>query len=707
MFYFGCDYYPEQWAQWLPEGEARWETDAQLMQEAGFNVVRLAEFAWGLLEPYQDHFSFGWLDRAIDVLFRHGIRVVLCTPTPTPPPWLLHAHPDITQITADGRRQGPGTRREACANHPVYRERCRVISQALASHYAGHPAVVGWQTDNEFGCHDSARCYCEHCEREFQKWLQAKYLDLEVFNEAWGGAFWGEVYADWRHVPAPVRSAAERSPSHILDYNRFSSDTWRDFHTMEIEILRRTCPNHFVTHNLMGFFPLLNYYDLCAGLDFVSWDNYHYHGATSAMIAAAHDHMWGVKRRNFWVMEQQVGQINWSVYNPAPAPDFVRLKSYQAIAHGADGVVYFRWRQAIAGSEQYHSGLLDNAGRKSMGYHEAQRIGDELKTLAPVLEGTQPRAEVAILLDYDSRWALEQQPHNSLLRITVPENFVNPSPLMTAGHDEHRDPIPMTGNVHALWPFAAPYLALWERNVPVAIVSPESDLREYRVVLAPFLNIVRPAVVENLRRYVDGGGTLILGPRSGFRDEFSRLHTVPQPGPLAELTGTTVRFFDSMEPERTNTLRWDKVPHMHRTDVGLWAEVLDVTEGENPAEVVAWYSSGWYANEAAITSRRLPGGGQVIYVGCMGGSELYANLFDWLLPPLGVLPPLGPVSGVEVVTRVAENGRKVVFALNHSGQPHAITLARPITDLLSGQASDRSLSLRPGQVVVFEEPARE
>lgn len=703
MIYFGCDYYPEQWAQWLPEGEARWETDAQLMQEAGFNVVRLAEFSWGLLEPSQDHFSFGWLDRAVETLFRHGLKVVLCTPTPTPPPWLLFAHPDITQVRADGRRMGPGTRREACANHPVYRERSRIICQALATHFADNPAVVGWQTDNEFGCHDSASCYCEHCAREFHKWLQAKYLDVEALDEAWGGAFWGEVYADWRHVPVPSQSAAERSPSHLLDYFRFGSDSWRDFHNLQIEILRRNCPDHFVTHNLMGFFPKLNYYDLCAGLDFASWDNYHYHGATSATVAAAHDHMWGILRRNFWVMEQQVGQINWSVYNPAPAPDFVRLKSYQAIGHGADGVVYFRWRQALAGSEQYHSGLLDNAGRTTMGYGEAKRIGEELQRLAPILAETEPRPEIAILLDYDSRWALNLQPHNALLRDDVAPDFVNPSPAMSVGRDERRDPQPMTGQAHGMWPFAAPYLALWERNLPAAIVSPDSDLSSYRVVVAPFLNVVRPAVAENLRRFVQSGGTLILGPRTGFKDEHNRLFATPQPGPLADLTGATVRFFDSLEPEHTNVLRWDNVPYMHRTEVGLWAEVLDPVEGDGRAEVVAWYSAGWYANEAAITSKRHAGGGHVVYIGCMGGPDLYANVFDWILPGLSVMPLLGPVAGVEVCARAAPDGRRVVFVLNHSSQPHSITLARAVTDVLSGQTFERSLGLRGGQVVIFEE----
>jgi len=702
MIYLGCDYYPEQWSQWLEEDESRWETDARLMAEAGFNVVRLGEFAWGLLEPEADLFDFTWLDRAIEVLARHGLQVVLSTPTAAPPPWLLATHPDITQITREGRRQGPGTRREACANHAVYRERSRIISHELAAAYADHPAVIGWQTDNEFGCPDLACCYCDHCVRAFRDWLRNQYGTLDALNRAWGSAFWGEIYRDWEHVPAPTQSTAERSPSHLLDYCRFNSETWRDFQNMQIEILRRHSSRQFVTHNLMGFFGQLNYYDLSRALDFVSWDNYHYHGATPAIVAAAHDHMWGVLERGFWVMEQQVGQINWSVYNPIPAPGFVRLKSYQAIGHGCDGMVYFRWRQALAGSEQYHSGLLDYAGRKTIGYEEARVIGHELKHLAPLLEGTQPKARVAILLDYDSRWALQIQPHNQLLRDTMPSDFSLANPATVVDPDEAGHTQYLTGRAWLAWPFAALYIALWERNIGVAIVAPDSDLSQYEIVCAPFLNLLRPEVVENLRHYAHNGGVLMLGPRTGFKDEHNRIFPSPQPGPLAELTGATVRFSDSLEPTRTNTLMWAHRPDKRGTEVGLWAEVLDA----NGAEVLATYQQGWYAGEAAITrhtssfagERR----GQTIYVGCMGGPALYHRLFDWLLPQVEVKPVLAAPAGVEVCERVAQDGRRVVFVLNHTVQEYNLTLPAPITDLLTGEQHARALALRPGQVVIYQ-----
>jgi beta-galactosidase len=699
MVYFGCDYYPEQWAQWLPEGEARWSTDAQMMADAGFNAVRLAEFAWGLLEPARDRFDFAWLERVVDVLDRQGLGIVLCTPTAAPPPWLLHEHPDITQVTAAGQRKAAGTRREACANHPIYQERSKIICERLAHHFGEHLAVVGWQTDNEFGCHDSARCYCDYCQHAFRLWLERKYGDIAALNHAWGGSFWGETYGDWAHIPIPRLSSAERNPSQMIDFFRFSSDVWRNYHNGQIDLLRRFSPGRFVTHNFMGFFSQLNTYEMAERLDFASWDNYHYYGATPGVIAATHDHMWGVLRRNFWVIEQQAGQINWSVYNPATLPDFVRLKTYQAVGHGADGILYFRWRQALAGSEQYHSGLLDYAGRTTAGYTEAQEIGAELQRLASALEGTTPRPQVAILLDYDSRWSLQLQPHNRLLREEWSADHVSDSPALRVDRNERREYQPLTGGAHQGWPYLAPYIALWERNTQVAIISPDEDLTSYKVVCAPFLQVVRPNVAENLRRFVAAGGVLILGPRSGFKDEHNKLLPAPQPGPLADLTGTTVRFFDSLEPDRLNVLRWEHAPAPHRTEVGVWAEVLDAHD----ADVLARYSQGWYAGEAAITSRQHTGGGAAIHIGCMGGPALYENLFSWLLPQVGVNPLLAPVGGVEACAREDDAGRRVVFLLNHSTLMHNITLAHPVVDLISGQAYDGQIALRPGQVVVYEE----
>ncbi len=697
MIHFGCNYYPEQWAQWLDEGEARWKIDAEMMAEAGFNTVRLAEFAWAMFEEEADDYRFDWLDRAIDILHQQGLSIVLGTPTPVPPPWLLSTYPDLTQIDANGRRQGPGTRREACANHPSYQNRSRLIVEHMAQHYAKHSAVIGWQTDNEFGCNDSARCYCDYCKQAFRTWVENRYGDIDCLNRAWGGAFWGEIYQNWSQIPLPSRSRARRNPGHILDFYRFSSDTWRNYQKQQIDILRHTCPDHFVTHNMMGFSPHLNYFDLGEHLDFVSWDNYHHHGSTPASVAAAHDHMWGIRKRNFWVMEQQVGQLSWDAFNPLPPPNFVRLKTYQSLAHGADGILYFRWRQALAGAEQYACGLLDHAGRSTRGYEEAKKIGNELHKLSPILQNTQPRSQVAILLDYDSRWAMELQPHNPYLTYSVSQEHTLASPaLYMDDFDVEEGPF-MTGATFRAWPYLAPFVALWEKNISVAIISPDSDLSDYALVCAPFLHMLTPGIVDHLKNYVESGGTLVTGPRSGVKDEHNRLMPEPQPGPLTHLVGAHVREIDSLEPDRINNLYWHDIHTIHDTQVALWAEILEPVD----AEILASYSHDWYARTAAITLKRHDAG-QVIYVGCMGGPILYKTLFDWLLPTIDVHSPMPSVAGVEVCARHAKDGRRILFLLNHTEHRHTLSLTHPITDLLTDVKHENLLILEPSDVIVFE-----
>ena len=265
MFRFGVDYYPEHWP---PE---RWETDARLMEEAGINVVRLAEFAWSYLEPRPGHYDFGWLDRALEILNRHGIQAVLGTPTASPTPWVMSMYADAYRVPESGQRQAYGNRREYCPTHPGYRECGRLVTRAMAVHYAGHPGVIGWQIDNEFG----DRCYCPICRASFQTWLQKRYGTLDALNAAWGTVFWSHVYTDWSQVPVPVAPGGVPNPGLALDYRRYMSDAYVTFQQEQVDILRQCCPGQFITHNFMGFgYEQLNYFDLARSLDIVAWDNY-------------------------------------------------------------------------------------------------------------------------------------------------------------------------------------------------------------------------------------------------------------------------------------------------------------------------------------------------------------------------------------------------------------------------------------------------
>ena len=373
---FGVDYYPDQ------TPEQHWETDARLMAEAGVNVVRMAEFAWALMEPKDGHFDFAWLDRALDQVHAYGIQVVLGTPTSAPPAWLIDHYPELLSVREDGVRRTFGHRHNFDPSHPLYQAYCRRIVTQLAARYASHPAVIGWQIGNEFG----DRCYCSECRRAFQGWLQRKYGSLETLNDRWGTAFWSHIYRDWKEIPVPLASGGAHNPGLALDYYRFMSDAYGAFQHIQVEILRRKCPDHFITHNLMGIkYDQINYFDLARELDLVSWDNYPRMQWTmqaevdASYLALAHDAMRGLKRQNFWMMEQQGGMGGWQVLSVAPRPGELRLWAYQAIARGADGLVFFRWDTARHGTEQYWHGLLDHDRRPSRRYAEIKRMGVELK----------------------------------------------------------------------------------------------------------------------------------------------------------------------------------------------------------------------------------------------------------------------------------------------------------------------------------------
>ncbi|MGD9048915.1 MAG: beta-galactosidase, partial [Anaerolineae bacterium] len=323
MFYFGVDYYPEHWP------EKRWLEDARLMAEAGLNVARLAEFAWSRIEPREGEYDFDWLDHAILILADRGIRVILGTPTASPPPWLMARLPDAFRVREDGQRVTFGNRREYCPNNPDYQEHSRRIVTRMAEHYAGHPAVIGWQIDNEFG----DRCYCPVCATAFQGWLRQRYGTLDELNERWGTIFWSHVYTDWAQIPVPLTTGGAPNPGLALDFSRFMSDSYVAYQQMQIDILRERCQpsgaarRQVISHNLMGFkYDLINYFDLARSLDIVAWDNYQrMQWGMHAMVdpsygALAADTMRGLRGQNFWVMEQQAGSGGWEVISVPPRP---------------------------------------------------------------------------------------------------------------------------------------------------------------------------------------------------------------------------------------------------------------------------------------------------------------------------------------------------------------------------------------------------
>ena len=668
MFYFGVDYYPEHWP------EERWPEDAHLMAEAGFNIVRLAEFAWSWMEPQEGQYDFDWLDRAISTLASHDIRVILGTPTASPPPWLMTRHPDVFRVREDGRRVTFGNRREYCPNNPAYHDHTRRIVTQMAGHYADHPAIIGWQIDNEFG----DRCYCPLCAQAFQEWLQRRYGSPDTLNQKWGTIFWSHVFTDWDQIPVPLTTGGSPNPGLALDFYRFSSDSYVAYQKMQADILREECPDHFVTHNFMGFkYDRINYFDLARDLDFVAWDNYlRTQWGMQAQVNPSHaalaaDTMRGLKRQNFWVMEQQAGQGGWEIVSVAPRPGELRLWAYQSIAHGADAIVFFRWRTARFGTEQYWHGLLDHDGHAGRRYEEIKRMGAEIKRAGEQIVGSTVKPSVAVILSYDSRFAFQIQANNP--QFSYPDHL----------HQLHR--------------------ALRHHQVPSDVAAPTDDLSSYKLVVAPALYVVSDAAAENLKRFVQTGGVLVVTPRTGVKDETNAVVNQRLPGLLAELCGVEVEEYDSLGADMHNGLEF-ALPELASNSpvpVGTWCDVLK----PKSASVVAHYTQDYYAGKPAITLNRF-GQGQVVYVGAMGDARLYETLAGWLLNLAGVRPLLAVPEGIEVTERWHGN-RRLLFVLNHTDQEQEVALDGRYTDLLDASAAlEGRVTIAPLDVLILLERGR-
>lgn len=575
----GCAYYPEHWPT------ERWAQDARLMREAGLTYVRLAEFAWDKMEPQPGSYDFDWLVKSIDILAAEGLKIVLCTPTPTPPPWLTQQHPDICRVGRDGIRISPGGRRHACANVPAYLEYSERIVYAITEQFGKHDAVVGWQVDNEFGCGETTRCYCDHCRIAFHKWLEEKYGTLDALNAAWGTQFWGMTYHQWSHIPIQGITTEPQSPSMRLDYRRFASDSWVRFQRIHIDILREQSPERWITHNFMVRHWSLDYWKLAEDLDFVSYDNYPHALYGPAETAMNLDLMWSFKRKPFWIMEQQPGPVNWHPYNPPVPLGQVRLWSHQAVAHGAETIVYFRYRAAPFGQEQYHRGLLNWRGEKDQAYHEAQQVSQEFAKL-PALQRTQ--ATVGIIFDYDSLWSIEMEPYNREFS-------------------------------YWQWVYEI-YKAYWDRGIAIEFLprNADLDLSGFETIIVPAATIIHDNEVAKWQAWVKGGGTLLVTFRSFTRTLSNTSSQQVLPQGLTELLGVTVRTFDSVPAGNYDD--WPQHRNgqtiAHRDSVTtfaykIWAETLTPTD----AEPTLYYADGLFKGQVAATTRRL-GTGQVHYLGC-------------------------------------------------------------------------------------------
>jgi len=664
IMYFGADYYPEHWPR------ERWAEDARLMKEANINVVRLAEFSWAKLEPSEGNYDFSWLDEAIDVLSRQGIKVVMGTPTATPPKWLMDKHPEIYMKDKYGHIRGFGSRRHYCYNSPIYHEYTKRIVSKMAQRYGKNPNVIAWQIDNEFGCQDTGQCYCDNCLLAFREWLKSKYGSLDNLNRAWGTVFWSQIYNDWDEIILPYYTVCEGSdnrfhghnPGLLLDFYRFSSDSIVRYQKLQIDTIRKFASQP-ITHNFMGHFPEIDYFDLGKDLDFVSWDNYpknQWGIGDYAGIAMAHDLMRGVKDKNFWVMEEQSGPCGWSVMGNTPEPGQIRLWTYQAVAHGAEAIVYFRWRACLFGAEEYWYGILDHDGIPRRRYREVQQTGRELQSISDLIVGSNVVSQVAIIKSYDNLWSHRFQPHSS-------------------GFDYN----------NLLLSY---YKGLMDNNINVDVTSIDRDLSKYKVVFMPAFNLVREDIIQKVEEYVKNGGTLVVTFRSGTRNWDNSMRSDTLPGAFRELAGVEVEEFDPLTREQ-------EVKITGVTGEGkavIWCDVLKC----NGAEVLATYAERFYHGNPAITVNKF-GKGRVYYVGCGLDQNSTNRLVAMIAEEAGVQPVLPlKIHGVEAVKK-EKDGREYLIVLNHNANSVVVDVGGSYVEVLSGNRVDNVLKLEPYDVAVL------
>jgi len=644
----GVDYYPEHW------DEERWPVDAQLMADAGITVVRLAEFAWSRLEPREGDFQFAWLDRALDVLSARGIRAVLGTPTAAPPAWMIEKRRDILPLDELRQVRDFGARLHRCLANPTFRAYSRAITEAMATHYADHPAVIGWQTDNEL---TGNRCYCNVCAAGFREWLRARYGTLDALNAAWGTVFWSQDYTAWPQVPLPWRTACghlAHNPSLLLDYYRFASDTTVAFQREQVEILREHSPRHFVTHNMMGLHDGVDYYDLAADLDFISWDNY-----PSDSAALPHDVMRGIQGRNFWIMEEKCGHTGWNTMSPVPRPGQIRAWAWQAVAHGADAVVFFRWRSCRSGTEQFWQGILNHDGVPGRRYEEIARFGREFEQLGSAIEGTTPRNDVAILYAYDQIWALQVQPQAPGFGFRV---------WLERYHE-----------------------ALRRLGVGADVVSAEADLSRYRLVICPPLYLLSDALAERIESYVAAGGHVVLSARTGVKNQVNFACAEPLPGPLTRVAGAAVEEYDALGEARKDIELRDGA----RFHVSTWCDVLR-PEG---ADVVGTYVGDFYKGRPAITVNR-HGDGMAWYVGTLAEPRFFRHFLHSVADTLRLRCVARLPKGVEVGCRDDDRGR-ILIVTNLTGQRRQVQLHDPCEDVLAKAITAGVIAIEPYGVRVL------
>jgi len=710
----GTCYYPEHWP------ESMWEDDLVRMREHGIEVIRIAEFAWNKFEPREGVFTYDFFDRFLDLAHRHGIKVIFCTPTATPPAWLTHKYPEVLNVSVDGTVYRHGMRRHYNYNSPVYRELCGRIVDKLASHYCPNPAIIGWQIDNEINCEMDV-FYSEADHKAFREYLKNKFGTLEALNDAMGTAFWNQTYTSWDEIylKRPTVQGAT-NPHMALEEKRFISQSAISFCRLQADIIRKYKPaGQFITTN--GIFGHLDSHEMTdRALDFITYDSYPNFafgvGANPKKPGNLNDRKWSwyLSRvrsisPNFGIMEQQSGAGGWDVRmrQPAPKPGQMRLWTFQSIAHGADYVSYFRWRTCWIGTEIYWHGLNDYSNEPNRRLAELKTIKNDIDRIADIA-GSRYKAKIAFVKDYDNEWDGEQdQWYGPLARFSEEgwmtaaqkthtpidflfirngetnkaasgekaSNITSKAAIEETSKTSGKEPVNKTGTGDSTNKTEIrASLDKTDMEEPAREITLE-DLQKYDLLIYPHAAILTEKTAKLLKAYVEAGGKLIMGARTGYKDEYGRCPMRPMPGFAAEICGVRVRDYTNLGPyDDMEYAVWDG----EIIEAPFFNDILEAAEG---AKVVATFKGNYYDGAPALVANNI-GKGTAYYFGA-GFSEATAKVF---LERLGFAEPFSNIVSLPEEAELAvrsKQGKDYMFILNYMGYPIEVDIKVPMKDMIS------------------------
>lgn len=667
-FLFGGDWNPEQWP------EDTWEHDLDMLEDAHINEVTINVFSWALLQPAEDRYDFSMLDKIVALLVKHDFNIVMATGTAALPGWMVRLHPETIRTEQNGTRHVFGGRHNFCPTSPYFRKASRALAAHVAERYAGTSGLVAWHVCNEYGG-GGGLCYCDHCAEAFRTWLKNKYGTVEALNKAWCANFWSHTIYDWGDVVPPVSYGdgigdAKCVVSGLqMDYRRFQNQAQLACYTNERDAIRAYDAATPITTNLMGTFKDLDYFEWAKEMDVVSWDNYPGMDTPPSFTAMCHDLMRGVGgNKPFMLMEQTPNQQNWFPFCKVKRPGEVRKLSWQAVSHGADTVQFFQMKQSIGGCERFHGAVIAHDGtEQSRVFKETAALGGELDRIGKRIMGSEIRAKVAIMFDWQSYWSLE--------------GCVGPTAGFSYPNEVHRF-----------------YRTFWRRNVPVDIIestTPLDKLKQYDLVVAPALITVLPGVAETLESYVSEGGSFITGYMAGIHDEHDLVVPGGYPGKLRDLMGVWVEEIDALAPDETIEVHGDAVDAKGEI-------VASIIHREGARRLAAYGGGEFYAGHSALTVNTY-GKGKAYFVGTPLDETGMSAFMAPIIKELG-LKPLDTPEDVSLSVRYGDDGVRYAFLINNSESDKRLCLdeLNGGVELLTGHVVDGPVELKPYGVNVIE-----